>query len=294
MINALEIPSDINLAAFSRFLSSRGVRHRITEQGMNQVVWVPGEQERVFVHAAYSQYTSGELELDEAPVVRAQMKIIPRVLSAARSFPLTLSLIFINVLLFPVGMGLDDGAIDGLFERLMFLAIEGVNGEQYFTNMSYTVEQGHWWRFITPMFIHFGWLHLVFNLLWVWEIGRKIELMNGAIVLFVVVIASSLSANVTQYLMSGPSLFGGMSGVVFGLLGHSLIWSRLVPSKDMGVPKGIYIFMLVYLVIGFTGVIDLLGLGTLANGAHLGGLIGGVVIGGLTGLLARQGQARLS
>ena len=62
----------------------------------------------------------------------------------------------------------------------------------------------------------------------------------------------------------------------------------------MGVPKGIYIFMLVYLVIGFTGVIDLLGLGTLANGAHLGGLIGGVVIGGLTGLLARQGQARLS
>ena len=294
MINALEIPSDINLAAFSRFLSSRGVMHRVTEQGMNQVVWVSGEQERIFVRSAYSQYTSGELELDEAPVVLGKIQIIPRVLSAVRRFPLTLSLIAINVLLFPVGMGLGDGAIDGLFERLMFLAVEEVNGEQYFTTMSYTVEHGQWWRFITPMFIHFSWLHIVFNLLWVWEIGRKIEFTNSAVVLFVAVIASSLAANVTQYLLSGPSLFGGMSGVVFGLLGHSLIWSRLVPWKDVGLPSGIYIFMLVYLVVGFTGVIDLLGLGSLANGAHLGGLIGGFATGGLAGLLARQRQARPS
>ena len=294
MINALEIPSDINLAAFSRFLSSRGVVHRVTEQGMNQVVWVSGEQERVFVRSAYSQYTSGELELDEAPVVLGKIQIIPRVLSAVRRFPLTLSLIAINVLLFPVGMGFGAGTIDGLFERLMFLAVEEVNGEQYFTTMSYTVEHGQWWRFITPMFIHFSWLHIVFNLLWVWEIGRKIEFTNSAVVLFVAVIASSLAANVTQYLLSGPSLFGGMSGVVFGLLGHSLIWSRLVPWKDVGLPSGIYIFMLVYLVVGFTGVIDLLGLGSLANGAHLGGLIGGFATGGLAGLLARQRQARPS
>ena len=294
MINALEIPSDINLAAFSRFLSSRGVVHRVTEQGMNQVVWVSGEQERVFVRSAYSQYTSGELELDEAPVVLGKIQIIPRVLSAVRRFPLTLSLIAINILLFPVGMGLGGGTIDGLFERLMFLAVEEVNGEQYFTTMSYTVEHGQWWRFITPMFIHFSWLHIVFNLLWVWEIGRKIEFTNSAVVLFVAVIASSLAANVTQYLLSGPSLFGGMSGVVFGLLGHSLIWSRLVPWKDVGLPSGIYIFMLVYLVVGFTGVIDLLGLGSLANGAHLGGLIGGFATGGLAGLLERQRQARPS
>jgi len=294
LINALEIPSDINLAAFSRFLSSHGVVHRVTEQGMNQVVWVSGEQERVFVRSAYSQYTSGELELDEAPVVLGKIQVIPRVLSTVRRFPLTLSLIAINVLLFPVGMGLGDGAIDGLFERLMFLAVEEVNGEQYFTTMSYTVEHGQWWRFITPMFIHFSWLHIVFNLLWVWEIGRKIEFTNNAALLFVTVIASSLAANVTQYLLSGPSLFGGMSGVVFGLLGHSLIWSRLVPSKDVGLPNGIYIFMLVYLVVGFTGVIDLLGLGSLANGAHLGGLIGGFATGGLAGLLARQRQARPS
>ena len=140
------------------------------------------------------------------------------------------------------------------------------------------------------MFIHFSWLHIVFNLLWVWEIGRRIEFVNGSRGLLIAVVVSSLVANITQYLMSGPSLFGGMSGVVFGLLGHSLVWSRLVPSKNMGVSKGIYIFMLAYLAIGFTGVIDILGLGSLANGAHLGGLIGGVITGGLAGLLVRQGS----
>ncbi len=85
MINALEIPSDINLAAFSRFLSSRGIKHRITEEGLNQVIWVPGEQELGFVQSAYSHYTSGELELDEAPVVQTQMRIIPRMKSATKN-----------------------------------------------------------------------------------------------------------------------------------------------------------------------------------------------------------------
>ena len=292
MINALEIPSDINLAAFSRFLSSRGVRHRITEEGLNQVIWVPGEDEVGFVQSAYSQYAAGELELDEAPAQQTQMQVLPRLLSAAKRFPLTLSLIVINVLLFPVGMGLGDGEISGLFERLLFVAIQDVNGAQYFTTMSYTIDHGQWWRFLTPMFIHFSWLHIVFNLLWVWEIGRRIEFVNGSLVMLIAVVVSSLGANITQYMMSGPSLFGGMSGVVFGLLGHSLIWSRLVPSKDTGVSNGIYIFMLAYLAIGFTGAIDLLGLGSLANGAHLGGLIGGVVTGGLAGLLARRGPPR--
>ena len=94
-------------------------------------------------------------------------------------------------------------------------------------------------------------------------------------------------ANVTQLMMNGPGFFGGMSGVVFGLLGHSLLWSRLVPERTTRVASGVYIFMLIYLALGFTGAIDLLGLGRLANGAHLGGLAGGLVTGGLAGLLTR-------
>ena len=117
----------------------------------------------------------------------------------------------------------------------------------------HTIESGQYWRLLTPMFLHFGLLHIVFNLLWVWEVGRRIELVNGSLLLLLVTLASSLLANFMQYYLYGPSFFGGMSGVVFGFLGYSLVWSRMVPRRTTGLPPGLYIFMLVYLAVGFTG-----------------------------------------
>ena len=204
-------------------------------------------------------------------------------------------LIFVCLLFFPVGMNLTDVGTDSLFARMMFVMLVDVQGEQYFSSIGYTLGQGEIWRLFTPMFIHFSWLHIVFNLLWVWEIGRRIEYVHGSWAFIGVVMFSSLAANVLQYIMSPPSFFGGMSGVVFGLLGHALVWSKALPSigsprQDMGVPNGVYIFMLIYLAIGFTGAIDLLGLGSIANGAHLGGLLGGLLTGGLAVLLHHRRQ----
>lgn len=288
MIKALEVPLDINLAAFSQFLRERGLVHRVSEEGLNQVVWVESETEAEIVQTAFHQLQTGELQMPGV-TFDTRPSTGERILRVLRRFPLTLVLIVINVLLFPVGMSLDNGEIGPVFESMMFVALEQVGGDWYFSSLAHTYwDQGEWWRLITPMFVHFSWLHVVFNLLWVWEVGRRIEWVNGPLVLIIVVFASSIMANATQYLMSGPGLFGGMSGVVFGLLGHSLVWSRLVPARNMGVTNGIYIFMLAYLAIGFTGAIDLIGLGNLANGAHLGGLIGGLVTGGLAALLYRR------
>ena len=94
------------------------------------------------------------------------------------------------------------------------------------------------------------------------------------------------------FVVTGPRLFGGMSGVVFGLLGFAFVWSRLVPSRSHRVPNGIYIFMLIYLVIGFTGAMDLLMMGSIANGAHFGGLLGGLLTGGLAALLSPREEGR--
>ena len=287
LINALEIPSDIDLAAFSQFLSRGGLHHRITEEGLNQVVWVTTDMEASFVQSAFAQYQSGELTLGSVDSAGTQLQLASRFLSALRRYPATLALILISLVFFPVGMGIDNDSFGFLFRQMMFLDTQEVAGQYYYASLAYTFESGQWWRLLTPMFVHFSVLHLVFNSLWVWEIGRRIEIENGAASLLMVALVTSLVSNLTQFLMAGPGLFGGMSGVVFGFLGYSLLWSRLVPERSLRVPQGIYIFMLVYLAIGFTGAIDLLGMGSLANGAHLGGLIGGLVTGGLAALLGR-------
>ena len=285
MIKVIEISSEANLALFSQYLTAQGVYHRLTEERLNQVLWVDSEAAATFVRQAFEKYQTGELEVNVN--VNHTKSFVTGLTTAMRRFPLTLVLIALNILLFPVGMGSNELGNDSLFARLMLLEIEQVGGDYYFVPLGQTLAEGQWWRLLTPMLIHFSWLHIVFNLLWVWEIGRRIEVINGALALFWVVAVASVMANVTQFMMSGPGFFGGMSGVVFGLLGHSLVWSRLVPERTTGVASGIYIFMLIYLAVGFTGAIDQLGLGKLANGAHLGGLIAGLVTGGLAALSVR-------
>ena len=284
MIAALEIDLDVDLSHFSQYLQQLGLPHRITEEGVNQVVWVPSEAHVDQIQKLFDAYKSGTLP--DLPKAVRTSTFNP--LSLILRFPLTMALILVNAVIFPFTQRIgDDG---GLFQLLTFVDFR-LDGERvFFGDLAYTIETGQYWRLLTPMFIHFGWLHIVFNMLWVWEVGRRIEIINNASVLLLVTLVSSLMANMLQYYMSGPSFFGGMSGVVFGYLGYSLVWSRLVPSRSTGLAPGLYIFMFVYLAIGFTGAIDMLGLGVLANGAHLGGLIGGLLVGGVAGILFGPAQ----
>lgn len=87
---------------------------------------------------------------------------------------------------------------------------------------------GQVWRLFTPMFLHFGIFHIVFNLLWTLEFGRVIELRQGWPAFILITLAISISANLSQYFVSGP-LFGGMSGVIYGLFGYIWIQSWLNP-----------------------------------------------------------------
>lgn len=144
-----------------------------------------------------------------------------------------------------------------------------------------------WWRFITPTLLHFSWMHLVFNCLWIWEFGRRIEAALGSLNLVGLFFASAAFSNSVQYFVSGPSIFGGMSGVVYAFMGFIWAGNALRPQWMEPLPPAIVGFMLVWLGIGMVGALELLGAGAIANGAHLGGLIIGVIIGGVFALVSR-------
>ncbi len=294
MIAALELSRDVDLGPFIRFLAQERIPHRVTEQGEQQVLWVSSEEDARRVHLLYGHFQVGDMEVGDAEAEVTSVVPSSRwnpltLLSAVRRYPLTIVLIVINLLMFPATFGLETDQVSEMLQWMTFQGFSVQGPYIYFIPLEESLAAGEYWRLLSPMLLHFGWLHIVFNMLWVWEIGRRIEVINGLSVMLLVTLVSSLLSNIAQYLMSGPSLFGGMSGVVFGYLGFSLIWSRLVPARSIGLAPGIYIFMLVYLAVGFTGAIDLLGLGSLANGAHLGGLVGGVIIGLVAGLLRRSG-----
>ncbi|MDX2422522.1 MAG: rhomboid family intramembrane serine protease, partial [Amphritea sp.] len=147
----------------------------------------------------------------------------------------------------------------------------------YYADLLAMLMDGQVWRLITPAFMHFNVPHILFNLLWVWVVGRRIELLLGRSVLLGLFLFSALVSNVAQFWVSGP-MFGGMSGFVFALLGFAWLWDRLKPTTMIGMPPALMGFMFFWLVLGFSGALESLGLGSIANTAHLAGLGAGLAI----------------
>ena len=91
------------------------------------------------------------------------------------------------------------------------------------------------------------------------------------------VIFSAILSNCLQYFWTETSLFGGLSGVIYGLIGFCMIVEFDSQYDRYKLPPALYLFMIVWLLLGFAGILDLFGFGSVANFAHLGGLISGIL-----------------
>jgi len=151
--------------------------------------------------------------------------------------------------------------------------------------LALTLSEGQIWRLLTPDFLHFSWMHLIFNSVMLWFLGSQVEWIDGRGRLIVLFVVSSLGSNLLQYLVSGP-LFGGLSGVVYGILGYC--WLSQRRRARFQFPPALITFALVWMLIGFTPLPEMLGLGRMANEAHLGGFISGLVVAALSPLRGKR------
>ena len=129
---------------------------------------------------------------------------------------------------------------------------------------------------VTPVFIHGGVLHLLFDMLWLVQLGRILERTLPPAVYLGFILASAAVGSATEMLVSGTTGIG-MSGVVyamFGLLwagrGYDASWRAVATRGNLQYLIGWGLFCVVGTYFHFLNI---------ANGAHAGGFLFGLCIG---------------
>ena len=197
--------------------------------------------------------------------------------------PVTLGLLVVSLVVFALSsMGDNHGALSGLF--ILPLKFGG-NMVSWTVTLPTVLQQGQLWRPFTPMFIHFGLLHIVFNMMLLWRLGPAIETRRGSAWYAAIVLTISAGSNVLQYAFVGP-YFGGMSGVVYGLFGYIWVKSKCDPTDTLYMPQSTVFWLMGWFFFCLLG-----GVGNVANVGHGAGLAFGAAL-GYGSAMMRQSRTR--
>lgn len=131
---------------------------------------------------------------------------------------------------------------------------------------------GQWWRLITPMFLHIGFTHLLFNGLIVYFLGAELEGVLGHFKYFLLYLLSGILGNAASFALNS-SISAGSSTAIFGLFAATIVLGKLYPNH-----RGIQQLSRNYLVLIILNIVFGLFSSGIDNAGHVGGLIGGYLI----------------
>ena len=271
---------------FARFLISQGIDAESREDdGQTCNVWVFNEDQLSQAEELYESFKlspndnkfNAPLHSSKTPTsanrfsspdtpsrarhidVRSEIFAGPR----ANRTPVTISLIVLSVI---ATLASSLPAFGGITRLLYFSETFGTG----FTE----ILNGQVWRLVTPIFLHSGIWHLLFNMMWVYQLGGAMENHEGSRFLLAFTVLIATLVNCAEYMVTGP-LFIGMSGVVYAMLGYAWIMSRHEYNSPYDIVSGTTFIMIAWLVLCLIGVIP-----GVANTQHVVGLL----LGGLVGL----------
>ena len=145
------------------------------------------------------------------------------------------------------------------------------------------LQRGQWWRLFTSMFVHFGFVHLICNMMSLYYLGEVLEqsmgssIMSGSQFVFIVYICAGLLGNLlTWAVQQGQRQYNvvsaGASGAICGLLGVYVAMLMVPVFRDYMNVQGIIANVVLCLAPGMTNK-------SINMWAHLGGLIAGFLLG---------------
>ena len=282
-IRVITLPGSSDFSALNQWLSNNGVIHRFTLEGNSQILWVKDEKAVEPVRLAASEWLKEGRGVDGTIGVARHLKSGIELNQPIT--PLTIVLLFLSL----VGFALVSIGIKyGHDYYSLFLYYERVEAFTQSNNAWYLLKQGEIWRAITPIFLHFGAMHIVFNAIWLWFLGSRIELVYGAWPLALITLFIALVSNSAQAWVSFPTPFGGMSGVVYGLFAY--VWIVGVATKIVRfqLPPALPPIMIIFMLISWLGVFDTLAGGEVADTAHTVGFASGLLCAGITIILVKK------
>ncbi len=198
-----------------------------------------------------------------------------------RANTVTMTLIGINVAVYMLELaagGTINGTDNWLFNHGSSV-LSGVyqNGQVYSLPANAVVPgadlvgfaHGEWWRIFTPMFLHYGPLHLAMNMYSLYFAGSILESLIGHSRFLLLYIVSGLAGSAGAFLWNPNSIGVGASGAIFGVLG-----ALYVLERRGNISTGGQIAALIVINLVFTFALA----SFISVGAHVGGLVGGLVV----------------
>lgn len=323
------LPDEDQVRRLSAYLFTQGIQNHVDPVDQQFEIWVKDEDQLAQSKSCLEEFLANpddakyRTAINQADSLARQqekkrLEIQKRVVKinptrpGKRRQPLTLFLIGISIF---VALATNFGASQKwdkpVFRALSFNGLTGKPLEQELVKNNgdlnampvrlASVKRGELWRLITPIFIHFSVLHILFNCIMLYQLGGRVENRYGTLWMAYLVISSAILSNLAQcfvpesvggsvpIIINGVLLnpMGGLSGVVFAMFGF--VWMKslfdrssgfYLPSSTVIILMGFFFFCMVP---GSEAII-----GNVANWAHAGGLAVGLVTGYWSTLVGRH------
>lgn len=297
---------------FAAYLVTQGISAEAEPEGDNFTIWVKNEDQvssakEALAHflqapsdpryqgaesraAAMEQASRKEREKARGNVVDIRSRWQRNTAGGFRAAPLTFVLIALSVFVYLSGAtGNPATRSDGYLQFCSPLKSFGARGARWPLTRDgqidsfYDIRQGQVWRLVTPIFVHFSITHIVFNMLMLHALGRRIEARYGAWRMALLVLTIAIVSNVGQILWNNNPSFGGMSGVVYGLFGFMWVKAAFFPDSNLWIDNFTVAIMMGWMFLCVAAEVSpetpsLEVFRGVANGAHVVGFATGLAV----------------